>query len=181
MPWVGGSVFGVFHLTLFTVLVTLALYFYLLCVLVEAGSVPRDYEHDLQDVTTMYIQVCTGALRGCPPVFVRYSVLLSGTRSWIRVWLHTGKPLRLQVKKTDGAARHCNKCERPKPPRAHHCASLRALELREVPEQQKPRMTRSTHKAIAKLGSESSVRQQKEGSSLGLMIQRTTSHSDSRK
>jgi hypothetical protein len=28
---------------------------------------------------------------------------------------------KLQVKKTDGTARHCNKCEQAKPPRAHHC------------------------------------------------------------
>ena len=44
---------------LFTTLVTLGVYFYLLCVLVDPGVVPKDYEHDPEDVTSRYIQVCS--------------------------------------------------------------------------------------------------------------------------
>ena len=36
----------------------------------------------------------------------------------------------LQVKKKDGAARHCQKCEHAKPPRAHHCRSCNQCVLR---------------------------------------------------
>ena len=57
MPWLGASLAGVLNLVVFTALCFLGLHCYVLCVLADAGSVPRDFEHDVEDVTSTYIQV----------------------------------------------------------------------------------------------------------------------------
>ena len=60
IPWIGISYQSVLNLIAFTVLTTVALYCYLLSVLMDPGAVPREYEHDFEDVTAMYIQVLFG-------------------------------------------------------------------------------------------------------------------------
>jgi len=57
VPWIGITSGSVLNLVSFTLLTTAALYCYLLSVLVDPGAVPKDYEHDPEDVTAMYIQV----------------------------------------------------------------------------------------------------------------------------
>eukprot|EP00892_Ulva_mutabilis_P008351 jgi/Ulvmu1/5889/UM026_0010.1 len=81
IPWIGTTYHSFVNFVLFTLLTAVALYSYLLAVLIDPGAVPSEYVHDAEDVTAMYIQ----------------------------------------VKRKGGAARHCNKCQRSKPPRAHHC------------------------------------------------------------
>lgn len=57
VPWIGITHGSLRDLAAFTLLTTVALYCYLLSVLVDPGAVPRGYEHDPEDVTAMYIQV----------------------------------------------------------------------------------------------------------------------------
>lgn len=57
LPWLGASVAGILNLVAFSALCFLGLHCYVLCVLADPGSVPRDFEHDVEDVTSTYIQV----------------------------------------------------------------------------------------------------------------------------
>jgi hypothetical protein len=60
LPWLGTGVAGLLALVSFTALCFVGIYCYLLCVLADPGSVPRDYQHDPEDLTSTYIQVrCT--------------------------------------------------------------------------------------------------------------------------
>ena len=110
VPWMGWSVMGALHVFCFSTLCVLGMYCYLLCVLADPGSVPRHYQHDLEDVTAMYIQV-----RSSVPALRRQLCKSLWTAS-----LHSMDRC-VQVKKKGGTARWCQKCNRAKPPRAHHC------------------------------------------------------------
>lgn len=65
LPWVAVSSYGLFHFCVFSSLATLGVYFYLLCVIVDPGAIPRDYEHDPEDVAARYIQVRLDLPSGC--------------------------------------------------------------------------------------------------------------------
>ena len=56
LPWMGPGLYGFALFALFTYLCFMGIYCYLLCVLADPGSVPRDYQHDPEDATSTYIQ-----------------------------------------------------------------------------------------------------------------------------
>jgi hypothetical protein len=58
----GMTLTAVLNFIVFTGLCSMGVYCYILCVIADPGSVPRDYQHDLEDVTSAYIQVKPPAL-----------------------------------------------------------------------------------------------------------------------
>lgn len=78
IPWISVTHRSFLNFWLFTVVTTVALYCYLLSVLIDPGAVPKEYAHDVEDVTAMYIQVLNEFLVA---LLVRSSRLLEHTKA----------------------------------------------------------------------------------------------------